>query len=274
MLELPEVLNISEQLNNNMSGKTVLRVMQPTKIHKFCWYNGEPENYNTVLSGKTIVSAAGFGIYAEINFSGGQKLCFNDGVNARLVEESDIPKNYQLTICFDDGMALVLTVAMYGGIILHDGGYDNEYYLKSKNFISPFSLQFDNYFNRTFVENRTSKLSAKAFIATEQRFPGIGNGVAQDILFKAKLHPKRKISTLDDKEKNLLLQSIHSVLTDMRKLRGRDTEKDLFGNQGGYATIMSKKSFSSGCPICGGLITKEAYLGGSVYYCPECQKLK
>ncbi len=274
MLELPEVLNISEQLKSNVTGKTVLRVMSPTKVHKFCWYNGDPESYNMILSGKSVISAAGFGIYAEILFSNGLKLSFNDGVNVRLMQESDIPKNYQLAVCFDDGMALVFTVAMYGGIILHDGRYDNEYYIKSKSFISPFSSEFDDYYTKALTETKLTSLSVKGFVATQQRFPGIGNGVLQDILFKAGLHPKRKISSLEAKNDDLLLESIHSVLQDMTDGGGRDTEKNLFGISGKYKTLMSKNTLNSGCPVCGGEITKEAYLGGSVYYCSACQSLK
>lgn|GEM_PF-2077218 len=30
----------------------------------------------------------------------------------------------------------------------------------------------------------------KAFLATEQRIPGLGNGVLQDILWTARIHPK------------------------------------------------------------------------------------
>ena len=55
---------------------------------------------------------------------------------------------------------------------------------------------------------------------------------------------------------------------------GRDTEKDLFGNFGKYKTILSKNTYKNPCPNCGGTITKEAYLGGSVYYCQICQPLK
>ena len=61
----------------------------------------------------------------------GCKLCFNDGVNVRLIKTEALPKAYQLAIAFEDGEALVFTVAMYGGIILHRGEYDNEYYQKS-----------------------------------------------------------------------------------------------------------------------------------------------
>jgi formamidopyrimidine-DNA glycosylase len=59
----------------------------------------------------------------------------------------------------------------------------------------------------------------------------------------------------------------------MTDLGGRDTEKDLFGNMGGYKTILSKNTVQNPCPGCGGTIIKEAYMGGAVYFCPVCQKL-
>ncbi len=53
---------------------------------------------------------------------------------------------------------------------------------------------------------------------------------------------------------------------------GRDTETDLFGMKGGYASILSRNTVGTACPRCGGTIAREAYLGGNVYYCPGCQK--
>ena len=53
---------------------------------------------------------------------------------------------------------------------------------------------------------------------------------------------------------------------------GRDTERDLFGKTGGYQTQMSKNTVGKPCLRCGETIVKEAYMGGSVYYCPHCQK--
>lgn len=55
------------------------------------------------------------------------------------------------------------------------------------------------------------KLSVKAVLATEQRIPGLGNGVLQDILFNAKINPKRKIGSLADFEKSSLLQAIKQL---------------------------------------------------------------
>lgn len=272
MLEFPESINIAGQLKNHVQGKRISRVFPPVKTHKFCWFAGEPDEYDAALRGSTIQSAEGFGIFVELSFNNGKKLCFNDGVNVRLITEDKEIKNYQLLMTFEDNTALVFTVAMYGGIILHDGNYDNEYYIKSKTAISPFSEEFESYYRR-LIEISKATLSAKAFLATEQRFPGVGNGVLQDILFAAHIHPKRKIGTLGREEQDKLLYSVVSVLRDMTDKGGRDTEKDIFGLPGGYQVKLSRNTVTSGCVQCGGSIVKESYLGGAIYYCPVCQKL-
>ena len=139
---------------------------------------------------------------------------------------------------------------------------------------SPLAEGFDeSYFNELMSVDTVQKLSLKAFLATEQRIPGLGNGVLQDILWAAKLNPRRKLSTLVEVERQNLFRSLKERLGLMVSLGGRDTEKDLFGKVGGYRTEMSNLHISNGCPVCGSEITKEAYLGGSVYYCPSCQKL-
>jgi formamidopyrimidine-DNA glycosylase len=63
------------------------------------------------------------------------------------------------------------------------------------------------------------------------------------------------------------------VLQAMVSQGGRDTETDLFGQPGGYQTVLSKNTVDKPCPVCAALIKKEAYLGGSIYYCPGCQPL-
>ncbi|MEM3648190.1 MAG: zinc finger domain-containing protein [Thermoproteota archaeon] len=126
------------------------------------------------------------------------------------------------------------------------------------------------YFNSLFKED-TGKLSLKAFLATEQRIPGLGNGVLQDILFNARMHPK-KVYTLTEKNLEKLFNSIKRTLAKMAAGGGRDTETDLYGRPGGYRTMLSGNTVGKPCLVCGETIVKEAYLGGSVYYCPRCQK--
>ena len=83
-------------------------------------------------------------------------------------------------------------------------GSNNEYYQTELTSIGPLDQEFTlNYF-KTLITDETEKLSIKAFLATKQRILGIGNGVAQDIMFNAKLFPKRRIKTLNEQDiKNL-----------------------------------------------------------------------
>ena len=86
------------------------------------------------------------------------------------------------------------------------------------------------------------------------------------------MHPKKKVNTLSSKDKEELLNFLKATLTQMVDGGGRDTETDLNGNPGGYTTLLSKNTVSKPCSTCGTIIIKEAYMGGSIYFCPHCQK--
>ena len=75
---------------------------------------------------------------------------------------------------------------MYGFILISAAGrIAHEYYRKSHESLSPLSDAYtEAAFDRLFAEAPPS-LTAKGLLATEQRIPGIGNGVTQDILFNA-----------------------------------------------------------------------------------------
>jgi len=67
--------------------------------------------------------------------------------------------------------------------------------------------------------------------------------------------------------------SVKDILKAMTSAGGRSTEKDLFGQPGGYQVRLSAETKGTPCPRCGTEIVKEAYLGGSIYTCPECQRV-
>lgn len=274
MIELPEALCLAEQMREYLIGKKVVAVLPPTKPHKFCWFSGVPESYTEKLIGATVCGAEGFGIFAEISFDNGKKICINDGVGPRFLgpqdNSLDYKGDYQLKLDFEDGTSLLFTVGMYGGIYLNSGDFDNEYYLKSKQSVSPFSPEFKMYWEQ-LVTNSKDTISSKALLATEQRIPGLGNGVLQDILYEAGINPRTALKNLDNMQRDILSNKIVEVLTRMKEAGGRDTEKNLLGEPGGYQTVMSKTGIKRGCPRCGSDIKKENYMGGTVYYCPNCQ---
>jgi formamidopyrimidine-DNA glycosylase len=180
-----------------------------------------------------------------------------------------------LLIEFEDATAISASVQMYGGLwCFREGEFHNPYYDAARSKPSPLSDEFDRaYFDRLITSADVQKLSTKAFMATEQRIPGLGNGVLQDILYKARIHPKRRVETLTEDERETIFYSVKSTLKEMTTQGGRDTMRDLFGKPGGYRTRLSQTSIDKPCPVCGGTIVKQAYMGGSVYFCTGCQKM-
>lgn len=272
MLEIPEAAVLAQQIKQTISGKTIQQVTAAQSPHKFAWYSGDPAAYPGRLAGKTIKSAAARGGMVEIE-AGDAVLLFSDGVNLRWhASPAEQPPKHQLLLEFDDGSALSASVAMYGGLLcFQQGTSDNPYYLVALGKPSPLGEAFTpEYFSGLFTPEM-DKLPLKGFLATEQRIPGLGNGVLQDILYNARLHPKRKVNTLSAGQRESLFEAVSATLRAMTLGGGRDTERDLFGNEGGYATKMSKNTVGKPCPVCGSLILKEAYMGGSIYTCPGCQ---
>ena len=275
MLEFPEAVVISQQLDKTIKGKKIKNIIAGYSPHKFAFFHGEPEDYCDLLSGKIVDTVRGYGGMVEVEVED-TIILFADGIRIKfLSKEEKYPKKHQLLIEFEDSTALICSVQMYGGLwCFKEGQFDNPYYKVAKEKPSPLSKKFDkDYFEQLISLPEVQELSAKAFLATEQRVPGLGNGTLQDILYNAKIHPKRKIKSLADIDKEELFFSIKSTFDEMISHGGRDTEKDIFGSWGGYKTLMSRNTVNKPCPVCGAIIKKQSYMGGSIYYCEGCQML-
>ena len=164
---------------------------------------------------------------------------------------------------------------MYGFISIYPKGEcTEEYYISSSSKPSPLENEFTfDYFKSLYSANG-KKMSAKAFLATEQRIPGLGNGVLQDILWDAAIDPRFDMRDATQEDLRSLYTSVRKLLKEMCELGGRDTEKDLFGNKGRYITQLSKNSLNEPCMKCGYEIHKVSYMGGTIYFCEHCQRRK
>lgn len=274
MIEIPESNTLAQQINDFVCGKAVQSVQMNHTPHKFTWYFGDPLEYHNLLAGKRLEHAQAQGGNVELQ-AGEMRALFQDGVNLRYWKEGEkLPLKHQMLLILEDGSALTATVQMYGGIgVYHVGENVNPYYLVAKEKISPLSPEFDlDYFNQLCDCGDFEKLSAKAFLATKQRIPGLGNGVLQDILWHARIHPKTKMGDVSEIQRIGMFKAVKNTIAEMTACGGRDTEKDLFGLSGGYQCILSKKTNGVPCPACGSPIQKGTYLGGAVYYCSTCQK--
>jgi len=283
MIELPETYVLSEQITQAIAGKAIINVTANAHPHAFASFSGEPDTYREKLVGKIVInSTPGTGYTCGGNT---EILCGDAGGGGEILlvistpikyhaAGGKLPAKHQLLIEFEDFSHMSCTIQMWGSMFCFvpgEGGLPEGYTIKKCP--DPLTDAFDEaYFDNLWQETKQS-LSVKAFLATEQRIPGLGNGVLQDILWNAKIHPKRKLQTLSGEEKDRLLKSVKTTLLSMRAQGGRDTERDLFGCKGGYITVLSANTLKKPCPACGSNITREAYLGGNIYYCPVCQPM-
>ena len=273
MVELPEAAVLAKQIQQTLTGKRIRQAIANQSPHKFAWYSGDPGQYNDRLTGKVIRGAEAFGGHLEIG-ADGMLLVISTPIRYHAKNER-LPKKHQLLVTFEDDSAFSCTVQMWGALACFSENEKSNIpdYLISREKPSPLSDEFDRSYFDSLFDEKTGTLSAKAFLATEQRIPGLGNGVLQDILWTAKIHPRKKMADLSSREISIMYRSVKSVLQKMTKQGGRDTESDLFGCPGGYRTILSKNTVGKPCPACDTIITREAYLGGTIYVCEVCQKL-
>lgn len=279
MLEAPEALYLSEELHRILRGKQLTEVIAAYTPHKFAWFNGPADTYPARLAGKRVEDVAARGGMIDLLLTADTHLVFSDGVNLRYYHPAEpLPPRHQLLLGFDDESCLVASVRMYGALNCFrqddSGSFAAGYYEAAKTKPQVMSEAFTLPYFRSLIDcEEVRKKNVKAFLATEQRIPGLGNGVLQDILYEARLHPKRKVSTLTDPEKETLYAAVRAVLRRMYAAGGRNSETDLYGRPGRYVPFLSKDTAGKPCSRCGEVIRKENFMGGSIYYCADCQPL-
>lgn len=274
MIEIPESITIAKQLNETVQGKKILEAEAAYTPHSFAWYTGDPASYAKIMAGREVGVSTGIGSMVEMTM-GDYSFIVGDGTNMRyLAPGTKLPEKYQTRITLEDESHLICTVQMYGAMFLvQPDKYQNFYYLTAKQKPLPNTEDFTYQYFKSLLEDVSGSLSMKAFLATEQRIPGLGNGVLQDILLEAGLHPKRKIGSITEAQRRRTYDAVVSTLEKMIAEGGRNTEKNLFGEKGGYLTKLSKHTVGKPCPYCGNIIQKASYMGGTVYFCPACQEI-
>ncbi|MFC1997843.1 DNA-formamidopyrimidine glycosylase family protein, partial [Chloroflexota bacterium] len=270
MIEMPEATTIARQMNETLTGKTIKRFKRGNKTHKFLWLNKSYQEYENILPGLRVAGASSFGrsIYLHL---GENMIWWSDTGGKLLYHKSGEkpPKNYHLCWEFDDDSQLTFAMQMWGGVKLLEksefGEKPNE-----ETGVEPLSDEFTlDRFNQMLDDypEKTSKGVKGFLVATGYVSPnhvaGLGNGIIQDILFKAGLSPRRKIMDISSDERELLYKSINTTVADAIKLGGRYDEFDHLGNKGGYIRFMDSKTKDTPCINCGTLIKKISYLGGA-----------
>jgi formamidopyrimidine-DNA glycosylase len=262
-------------MGKTLHGKVVERGRLGNSPHKFVWYNRKPAEFDRLTKGKTVGVATSKGRWLFVPLEPGYMLVLGECGGRLLFHEpgADPPAKYHLLLEFDDKSALSVTTQMWGAMELFEQGKEQERkYIKGMR-PTPLDKEFTvSYFSGLVDElTKGEKRSVKALLTQEQSIPGLGNSVAQDIMFLARLHPRHPIAGLSSTQRRGLHSAIVKTVREAIAKGGRSDELDLFGQAGGYERIMCSETAGKPCPECGTEIEKIAYLGGACYLCPKCQ---
>ncbi len=276
MFELPEFTTLARQMNETLLGKCIKAGSLSTSPHRFVWYNRKPAEFAKLTRGKTVGRAWSRGKWLFAALEPGYVLVLGECGGKVLYQTAGtpLPAKYHLALEFEDGSSLSVTTQMWGAMELFEQGKERErQYIKDMR-PTPVDAEFTlDYFTALVREVlQVEKKSVKGLLTQDQLIPGLGNAMAQDILFLARLAPQHSIDSLTRSQTRQLYNAIVKTVKQVIDKGGRYDESDLFGNPGGYIRLMDRQAVERPCPKCGGLIKKIQYLGGACYFCPNCQK--
>lgn len=275
MFELPEYIILARQINESIAGKTIRSGSLGNSPHKFVWYNRTHDEFAALTQGTAVGQATVRGRWLFVPLQPGYILLFGE-CGGRLLYHAPgapLPDKYHLWLTFDDGSALTAFTQMWGAMELYEAGQELErQYVKDMR-PTPVEQQFTLAYFTVLIDSLLAgpKRSVKALLTQEQLIPGLGNAIAQDIMFRAGLHPKHPITDLDEAQRRTLYDAIVATVQDVIEQGGRNDEFDLYGRPGGYDRLMDSRAAGQPCLSCGTIIEKIQYLGGACYFCPSCQ---
>lgn len=271
-MELPELTILSRQMKKDIVGRqiSVVEVANPKCL------NVPFEQFQKTVVGKTVKSVEARGKWLFIKLNSDNVLLFNPGMGADVIHfkpNDKLPEKYQIKFTLDDKTGFTIRVWWFCYLHLMQENKFSEHKLTAKLGLTPLDKKFTlAYFKQLLSEKRGN---IKSFLLDQKNVAGIGNVYIQDILFNAKLHPKRKIPSLKDIEIEALYNSIKSVLNESIQLGGLAYERDFYGNKGGYGKDQFKIAYKPDepCPTCQTPIEKIKTGSTSSYICPNCQTL-
>jgi formamidopyrimidine-DNA glycosylase len=113
---------------------------------------------------------------------------------------------------------------------------------------------------------RNKNTQAKPALTDQSLISGIGNIYADEILFQAGIHPRKKVSELSDDELVHVYEVMRHVLQ-TAVAAGADISKlpaDF---------LLPHRKEGNNCPRCKGPLETIKISGRTTFFCPSCQKM-
>jgi formamidopyrimidine-DNA glycosylase len=265
MPELAEVEYFRRRWDDGI-GQRIVRV----ELHgeKRVFRGIEPDLVEKRLRGKKLLSSETRGKQIAFRFSNGAWLGIHLGMSGKLrMEAADFtPRKHDHLALFQKERTLVFSdPRMFGRVRFHMGKEMPAWWASLPPAVT--SREFTAARLRQILKRRRGT-SLKALLLIQEFFPGLGNWMADEILWQTRLHPRTAARTLDDVAARELWRVMRSVCRVALKTIGAD-----WSEPPADWLIHQRWKKTGRCPTHATRL-KHATVGGrNTAWCPRCQKL-
>ncbi len=272
MPELPEVETIKEDLRGLVVGSTLewAEVLVPSLVEQ-----PSTEEFVGRLEGVGITGARRRAKHLIVELDSGDSLVFQLKIGGQLLLVP--PVEEPLT-------ALMLVLHLDGDrrLFLRDEtGFTRARMLDAGELeerlssLGPEPLEdgFEADYLPRAIGSRRAQI--KPLLLDQKVISGIGNIYVDEILYDARLHPRRKANTFSEEEWQALHRAIRSNLAAGVEHRGTTVRlyRDVLDRPGehqNYLRVFEKHG--QPCPGCEGEVVREKVSGRPSHFCPACQR--
>jgi formamidopyrimidine-DNA glycosylase len=279
MPELPEVETVRRGLADRVVGRTVAKVevFHPRAVRR---HLPGADDFVAVLAGRTLTGVHRRGKYLWLPLDDGDDALIGHlGMSGQLLlQPADTPDDVHLRIRFtftdgDEQLCFVdqrtfggLSVSRFGGVGVPD----------QIAHIAPDPLDGDAFDEDAFVAAlRRRRVAVKVALLDQSLISGVGNIYADEALWRAKLHGRRRCDVLTRPAVRRLLAHVRDVLTEAIDAGGTSFDAlyvDVNGDSGWYERALHVYGREGEpCVRCGSPIRREPFTNRSSYSCPRCQ---
>lgn len=267
MPEWPDLHVLRSRIEKAVGGKrvTAVRVHDPLVLRA-------TRPLDEALAGRTLTAVAHRGRFLAFTFDDGTRVVVNpmlSGLFDLLPPATKIRATTAFAVTFEGDVDLRYRddTRMGKVYLLAAGAPDTDVPGYSDQGVEAGALAWsaDEFAKRA----KATRRELRNLLMDDQLIAGIGNAYADEILWAAKLHPKRRVATLDPGELDRLRGALHATLERAAEIVESELPPELGKKIRGHMNVRGRAG--EPCPRCGAKIVRTRHGLDEMYVCPKCQ---
>jgi len=276
MPELPEVETVRRMLEGAIVGRRIARASVSRKRLRTTSLTSLPAK----LEGRRFAKPRRTGKFLMLDLDGGVTLLSHLGMSGRWLywrpgwTPDDTLEHVHLKLAFEDGAALWFQdVRRFGMLrVVATDALDRDPSLRLLG-PDPLAVPRDGAALRSAA--RGARTSIKTWLLDQRRIAGVGNIYASEVLFRARIDPRRRAGALSPEEWARVAREVPAVLEESIARMGTtfSTYRTIWNEPGAYGEkLLVYDRAGEPCRHCGTPLKRIVQNGRSTYFCPSCQR--